>query len=55
MYQSPEMFIGRGTDARSADVWALGCLLYELMTGSLLFPGRGDCLRPGMVSVVLAA
>ncbi len=31
--------IGYGT---SADVWSIGCVLYELYTGNALFPGDGD-------------
>ncbi|KAF5835778.1 hypothetical protein DUNSADRAFT_6867 [Dunaliella salina] len=47
-YQCPEMFKGSGSDVRAADTWALGCLLLELVTGAILFPGPGDCLRPTM-------
>lgn len=54
-YQCPEMFMGKPTDARKADVWAMGCLLYELVAGKVLFPGQGDCLKPIMVSDHLPA
>jgi len=40
------MFMGCSVDVRAADTWALGCLFYELLTGAVLFPGQGDCLRP---------
>lgn len=32
-YQPPEMVHSRVVDARDADVWAMGCILYELVTG----------------------
>ncbi|KAG2487044.1 hypothetical protein HYH03_014290 [Edaphochlamys debaryana] len=44
-YQPPEMVAGHCVDARKADVWALGCILYEMITGELLFKGNNDCLR----------
>jgi serine/threonine protein kinase len=41
-YRSPEVLIGAGYDT-SADIWSLGCMTFELLTGDLLFdPQAGD-------------
>jgi len=40
-YMSPEQLEGREADARS-DIWALGCVLYELFTGRRAFEGRSQ-------------
>src|SRR5262249_22769678 len=46
-YMSPEQAAGRESD-RAADVWAFGCVLYEMLAGRPAFDG-------GTVSEILAA
>lgn len=38
-YRAPEIILGLPYDT-ALDIWSIGCTLYELYTGKILFPGR---------------
>jgi eukaryotic-like serine/threonine-protein kinase len=42
-YLSPEQLRNEKTDSR-IDIWAVGCVLYEMSTGARAFPGSGAIL-----------
>ena len=48
-YMSPEQTHGRKVDKR-ADVWAFGCVLYEMLTGKRAFAAEDV---PGTIAAVL--
>ncbi|OFV91160.1 MAG: hypothetical protein A3G76_16680 [Acidobacteria bacterium RIFCSPLOWO2_12_FULL_65_11] len=49
-YMSPEQAKGRAADRRS-DVWAFGCVLYEMLTGTRAF--GGDDISDTLAAVLL--
>jgi serine/threonine-protein kinase len=48
-YMSPEQAKGRVVDRR-ADIWAFGCVLYEMLTGKMAF--RGESVTDTLAAVI---
>ena len=48
-YMSPEQAKGKPVDRR-ADIWAFGCVLYEMLTGKMAF--RGDTVTDTLAAVL---
>jgi serine/threonine-protein kinase len=49
-YMSPEQARGKPVDKR-ADIWAFGCVLYEMLTGVRAFPG--DTVTEALAAVLM--
>ncbi|XP_064389654.1 cyclin-dependent kinase-like 3 [Halichondria panicea] len=41
-YRAPELLVGDTNYGKTVDVWAVGCLFSEMLTGEPLFPGESD-------------
>ncbi|CAH8872011.1 unnamed protein product [Trichobilharzia szidati] len=41
-YRAPELLVGDTKYGRPIDIWAIGCLAAEMLTGDPLFPGDSD-------------
>lgn len=41
-YRSPELLVGDTQYGPPVDVWAIGCVFVELLTGQAIWPGRSD-------------
>lgn len=50
-YMSPEQLEGQEADARS-DMWAMGCVLYEMATGKRAFEGKSQA---SLISAIISS
>ncbi|KAJ8921704.1 hypothetical protein NQ315_010614 [Exocentrus adspersus] len=41
-YRAPELLLGERNYGSGVDIWAIGCLFAEMMTGDPIFPGESD-------------
>jgi len=41
-YRAPELLVGDTQYGPPVDIWAIGCLFAELLTGQPLWPGKSD-------------
>jgi len=48
-YRAPEIILGLPYDG-GLDVWSVGCTLFELYTGQILFPGRNNAQMMQLVT-----
>lgn len=42
MHRDSELLVGNTNYGKAVDVWAIGCIFMELVTGRPLFPGDSD-------------
>ena len=52
-YSPPEWLLGGSTIAASADVWSLGCVFWEMLHGTVLFPGLSTIHQLSLILGVL--
>ncbi len=41
-YRAPELLVGDAQYGKAVDIWSIGCILAEMITGLPLFPGESD-------------
>lgn len=39
-YRAPEILLGSKMYSKSVDMWSVGCILGEMITGKVIFPGN---------------
>ncbi|KAK9297745.1 hypothetical protein QLX08_008667 [Tetragonisca angustula] len=52
-YRAPEFLVGDQRYSKAVDVWAVGCLYAEMVTGDPLFPGDSDVDQLHRITKVL--
>lgn len=41
-YRAPELLLGSTNYGKEVDIWAMGCIMGELLDGQPLFPGESE-------------
>lgn len=54
-YRAPELLLGNINYGEKVDVWALGCILAEMMVGSPVFPGDNTADQFLRIAAILGA
>lgn len=52
-YRAPELLLRHSRYTKAVDVWSIGCLVVELLSGTPAFPGKTDLGVLGMILEVL--
>jgi len=48
-YKPPELLLGATNYGPEVDMWGVGCVLVEMLTGKTLFPGRNEKHQLGLI------
>lgn len=48
-YRAPELLLGATQYTWAVDMWSIGCIMGELITGKALFPGDGEISQIGAI------
>ncbi|XP_047354343.1 cyclin-dependent kinase-like 4 isoform X1 [Vespa velutina] len=54
-YRAPELLVGDSRYGKEIDIWAVGCLYAEMMTGDPIFPGDSDIDQLYRITKVLGS
>ncbi|XP_043484240.1 cyclin-dependent kinase-like 4 [Leptopilina heterotoma] len=54
-YRAPELLIGDNRYGKPVDVWAVGCLYAEMVTGDPMFPGESEIDQLHRITRILGA
>ncbi|KAL4442464.1 hypothetical protein ABPG77_005048 [Micractinium sp. CCAP 211/92] len=54
-YRPPELFLGADKYGTEIDMWSAGCIMFELLTGKPLFPGKDESDQMDKIFAIVGA